>query len=259
MKHATIDIPYFNLALGYLLLIIPLFLLHYYKTGLLKDALIANIRMTVQLLLIGVYLEFLFKLDNALINIAWVIVMIVISAFTIGQRSELPVKRFFLPIFVSSVFTLSGILIYFLYVVLEMPNIFTAWYFIPLSGMLLGNTIKTVIIALNDYYQNLKTNQTQYRWYLANGATITEALLPFKASAMKKAFNPVIATTAIVGLISIPGMMTGQILGGNSPAVAVKYQIMLMLTIFSISIISVALTIYFSDKQNIDKAGNFKF
>ena len=83
--------------------------------------------------------------------------------------------------------------------------------------------------------------------------------MPFKAGAMKKAFNPVIATTAIVGLISIPGMMTGQILGGNSPTVAVKYQIMLMITIFSVSIISVALTIYFSDKQNIDKAGNFKF
>ncbi|HCQ29672.1 MAG TPA: ABC transporter permease [Flavobacteriales bacterium] len=259
MNHTTIDISYLNLALGYLLLIIPFFLLHYYKTGLLKDALIANLRMTVQLLLIGVYLEFLFKLDNFLLNIAWVIIMIVISAFTIGKRSELPVKKFFLPIFISSIFTLSGILFYFLYIVLEMENILTAAYFIPISGMLLGNTIKTVILALNDYYQNLKNNQTQYRWYLANGATIKEALLPFKAGAMKKAFNPVIATTAIVGLISIPGMMTGQILGGNSPTVAVKYQIMLMITIFSVSIISVALTIYFSDKQNIDKAGNFKF
>jgi putative ABC transport system permease protein len=259
MNQSTIDIPYENLALGYLLLIIPLFLLHYYKTGLFKDAFIANIRMTVQLLLIGVYLEFLFKLDNSLLNIAWVIIMIIISAVTIGRRSELPLNNFFIPIFISSVLTLSGILFYFLYIVLQMPNIFTAAYFIPISGMLLGNTIKTVIIALNDYYQNLHTNQIQYRWYLANGATIGEALRPFKAAAMKKAFNPVIATTAIVGLISIPGMMTGQILGGNSPAVAVKYQIMLMLTIFSVSIISVALTIYLSDKQNIDKAGNFKF
>ncbi len=259
MNQATLDISYGHLALGYILLIIPLFLLHYYQTGLLKAAIIANIRMTIQLLLIGVYLEFLFRLDNFLLNIAWVIVMIIISAYTIGKRSELPLKRFFTPIFISSIMTMSGILCYFLYLVLQMPNMFTAAYFIPISGMLLGNTIKTVIIALNDYYQNIQTHQTQYRWYLANGASIHEALRPFKAQAMKKAFNPVIATTAIVGLISIPGMMTGQILGGNSPAVAVKYQIMLMITIFAASIINVALTIFLSDKQNIDTAGNLRF
>ncbi len=259
MNQSTIDISYPYLALGYILLIIPLFLLHYYQTGLLKAAIVANIRMTIQLLLIGVYLEFLFRLDNFLLNIAWVIVMIIISAYTIGKRSELPLKRFFTPIFISSIITMSGILFYFLYLVLQMSNMFTAAYFIPISGMLLGNTIKTVIIALNDYYQNIQTHQTQYRWYLANGASIHEALRPFKAQAMKKAFNPVIATTAIVGLISIPGMMTGQILGGNSPAVAVKYQIMLMITIFSASIINVALTIFLSDKQNIDAAGNLKF
>ena len=59
--------------------------------------------------------------------------------------------------------------------------------------------------------------------------------------ALKKAFNPTIATTAVMGLISLPGMMTGQILGGSEPGVAVKYQIMLLITIFSSAIMNVVL------------------
>ena len=83
-------------------------------------------------------------------------------------------------------------------------------------------------------------------------------MFPFKKEALKNAFNPVIASVAIVGLISLPGMMTGQILGGSSPVIAVKYQIMLMITIFSSSIISVVLSIYFADKYVFDGFDNLK-
>ena len=75
---------------------------------------------------------------------------------------------------------------------------------------------------------------------------------------MKIAFNPTIATTAIMGLISLPGMMTGQILGGSDPGVAVKYQIMLMITIFSSSILNVVLTIFLSNRFAFDAYDNLR-
>ena len=93
---------------------------------------------------------------------------------------------------------------------------------------------------------------------MANGATRNEALNPFMKDALKKAFNPTIATTAVMGLISLPGMMTGQILGGSDPSVAVKYQIMLLITIFSSAIMNVVLTILFSNRFAFDAFDNLK-
>jgi len=252
------DIGYWELFTGYALLIVPLWVLWYYKTGLVKDGLISIFRMTVQLLLVGVYLEFIFDLSNTLINIGWVFVMTIIAAYTVVKRSGLKLKIMFLPVFVAGVVSIGITDTYFLGYVVKLDNMFEARYFIPITGMLLGNTLKTIIIALSYYFKQLDTDRDLYNWYLANGATRSEALNRFKREALKIAFNPVIAATAIVGLISLPGMMTGQILGGSSPNIAIKYQIMLMITVFSSAILSVILTLIISDKYVFDGMDNLK-
>ncbi len=254
----VLDISYLSLFFGYALLIIPFYVLWHYKTGLLKDSIIAISRMTVQLLFVGVYLEFIFKINNSYINVAWVLVMAVIASHSIIKRSSLSFKTFFIPVFVSGLFSIIFVDLYFFGVVIKLDNIFEAQYLIPITGMLLGNTIRTIIIALNSYYGKIRSSEDTFRWYLANGATLNEALLPFKKEALKNAFNPVIATTAIVGLVSLPGMMTGQILGGSSPNIAVKYQIMLMITIFASGILSVITTLLLTDKYAFDKYNNLK-
>lgn len=254
----VIDINYFELFAGYALMIIPVLALWYYKTGLVKDTIIATARMTVQLLLVGLYLEYIFKLNNAFINVAWVVVMSIIATYTIIQRSGLRFKLFFIPVLLSGVISIAVSDAYFLGFVVKLNNIFDARYFIPITGMLLGNTIKNVIIALDAYYKRIDEEENLYRWHLANGASRKEALLPFMRDALRIAFNPMIATTAIMGLISLPGMMTGQILGGSNPNVAVKYQIMLLITIFSSAILNVVLTIVFSNRLAFDSFDNLK-
>jgi len=220
--------------------------------------LIATARMTVQLLLVGMYLEYIFKLNNALINIAWVVLMSVIASYTIIRRSGLKMKLFFIPVLLSGVISIAVTDAYFLGFVIKLDNVFNARYFIPVTGMLLGNTIKNVVIAVDAFYKRIDDEETYYRRHLANGATKKEALLPFMRDALRVAFNPMIATTAIMGLISLPGMMTGQILGGSNPNVAVKYQIMLMITIFSSAVLNVVLTILFSNRIAFDAFGNLK-
>ena len=254
----VINIDYLSLILGYIILIIPFYILWYYKTGLLKDALFAFLRMTIQLLLVGFYLEYIFDLNSSTLNLTWVLVMTILATFTVIKRSNLKLKEFFIPIFIAIVLSVLIIDAYFLGFVIKLNHLFDARYLIPITGMLLGNSIKTIIIALNHYYKQLKKEKELYKWYLANGASKQEALVPFKKEALKNAFNPVIANVAIVGLISLPGMMTGQILGGSSPAVAVKYQIMLMIMVFSSSIFSVFLSIYFADKKVFDDFDNLK-
>ncbi len=242
MMDKVIDINYLELFMGYALMLIPVFILWYYKTGLVKDTIVATARMTVQLLLVGVYLEYIFKLNCVLVNVAWV----------------LKHKLFFVPVFLSGIISIAVTDAYFLGVVIKLDNVFDARYFIPITGMLMGNTIKNVIISLNAYYKRIHQEQNLYRWHLANGANKNEALLPFMREALKIAFNPTIASTAIMGLISLPGMMTGQILGGSNPNIAVKYQIMLLITIFASAIMTVVLTILFSNRIAFDSYNNLK-
>jgi len=143
----VLDISYLSLFFGYALLIIPFYVLWHYKTGLLKDSIIAISRMTVQLLFVGVYLEFIFKINNSYINVAWVLVMAVIASHSIIKRSSLSFKTFFIPVFVSGLFSIIFVDLYFFGVVIKLDNIFEAQYLIPITGMLLGNTIRTIIIA----------------------------------------------------------------------------------------------------------------
>lgn len=254
----VLDISYWSLLLGYTFFIIPIYVLWYFKTGLVKDSIIAIIRMTVQLLLVGFYLEYMFALNSNLLNILWVIIMTLIGSYTIIKRSSLSVKMFILPVFISGIFSIAITDVFFLGLIIKLKNIFETQYFIPITGMLLGNTIRTIIIAMDAYYGKIERDRNIYRWHLANGATKVEAKKTFMREALRIAFNPVIATTAIVGLISLPGMMTGQILGGSSPNVAIKYQIMIMVTIFASGIISVFLTIFISDRFVFDNFLNLK-
>ena len=258
MNKAVIDIPWGLVVTGYFLMLIPIVIFQVYRTGLVRPVLWALLRMTVQLLLVGLYLEYIFKWDNPWINLLWVFIMTVVASYTVINRTGLRLKLFFIPVLLSTIFSIILIDYYFLGFVIGLKNILTARYFIPITGMLLGNSIKNVIIALDTYYRRIDDETVSYRWQLANGATHSEALLPFIRFALQRAFNPLIATTAIMGLIALPGMMTGQILGGSDPMVAVKYQIMILVVIFSSTSLNVWLTLRLADRIAFDDFGNFK-
>ncbi len=247
------EISFFNLSLGFLLLLIPISIFAYYKTKLVKSSVISILRMSIQLLFVGFYLEYIFELNNWLINIAWAIVMVLIAGYSVVYRSNLNFKYFILPILLGIFSSVIIIDAYFFGIVLKLDSFLDARYFIPITGMLLGNSIKNNIVSLNNYYGRLKKEQILYKFLLANGATRHEALMPFMREAIRVAFNPIIANTAVMGLISLPGMMTGQILGGSSPSLAIKYQILIILTIFVADITTVFITILTANRFVFNK------
>ncbi|WP_243348494.1 ABC transporter permease [Parabacteroides sp. FAFU027] len=249
------DISYTRLLLGYLLLLIPVYYLQYYKTGLVKDTLLAAVRMSIQLFLIGIYLEFLFKLNNPWVNMLWVIVMILTAGYTVVKRSKQRIGLLWMPVSVAILISVVICAGFFLGIVLNLPSAFEARYFIPICGMVLGNILNTNVISLNTFYSGIERERTLYLFSLANGAHPAEAQRYFMREALIKSLNPAIATMAVMGLISLPGIMTGQILGGSSPSVAIKYQIMIMIVIFSSSLISVLVTLWLSTKRAFDKFG----
>jgi len=135
---STVDISWTGLLISELLLVIPLFVLGYYRTRLVKPAVISVLRMTVQLFLVGIYLGYIFKLNNPWVNMAWVVVMVGVTCQTIARRGELKLRYFLLPFVVSIVFTLIIIDIFFLGFTVRIGYLLDARYFIPITGMLLA-------------------------------------------------------------------------------------------------------------------------
>lgn len=241
--NQIIDISLWSLAGGYLLLIFPLAILLYQRVHILKETAIAVIRMTVQLLFVGLYLQVVFKLNNAWLNLAWAAVMVTVADISILRGCKLNIKRFLLPVFIALLAGTAIPVLAFVGPVLRLPNWFDAQYIIPLAGMILGNCLRADIIGLSNFYQTIDKNQKAYHQSLAYGAELLEALNPYFREALRTALTPTIASMATIGLVSLPGMMTGVILAGADPFTAIKYQIAIMIAIFSGTAITVFLAI----------------
>ena len=134
----TIDISYLSLGIGLLLLLIPLFYIWKFKTGLLRATLIGTARMIVQLFFIGVYLKYLFLWNNPWINFLWVIVMILVASQTALARTQLKRKILLIPISVGFLCSVICVGMYFIGIVLRLENVFSAQYFIPIFGILMA-------------------------------------------------------------------------------------------------------------------------
>lgn len=257
MKEA-IEIGWFQLFAGYALFLVPIYLLWYFKTGLLRASVIACLRMTLQLILVGYYLEFIFKWNNIILNILWLFIMTIIGASTISKRSGLNKRIFIVPIFVGLFTSVAIVNLYLLFAVIQPKALFDAQYLIPISGMLLGNSMRHNIVALTNFYDSFENGKSLYFYLLGNGASKLEALLPFWKSSLKLSINPAIAQMAVMGLISLPGMMTGQILGGNLPSTAIKYQILIILATFFLAVTSIAISISISNTLLLNSDGTLK-
>ena len=254
----TIDISWPYLALGISIMLIPVAILYYYKTGMVMDTLISTGRMILQLLLVGFYLEFLFRLDLWWANVLWLLVMIIVAALTLINKTGLKMKIFIVPNIFALLITMIIVDAFFFLLVIQNDSIFEARYLIPISGMILGNAMQNSIISLNQFYSDIREHPGIYRFSLGNGATLNESLLDYFKKGMESSLNPSIAKMAVIGLIALPGTMTGQIIGGSNPVTAIKYQILLMIVIFAASALSSWLCLLVSQRAAFDKAGNLK-
>lgn len=252
------DISLFSLAIGLLLLLIPIYFLWKLRTGLVRATLVAAGRMIVQLFLISIYLRYLFEWDYPWLNTLWVIIMAVIATHTLGQRTRLRSSVVALPAFVS--FFVSALVIgfFFLCLVLRLDHPFEARYFIPVMGILMGNMLGVNVLTLSTFYSRIEREQATYYYLLGNGASRLEAWAPFLREAVIKSFTPCVANMAVMGIVALPGTMIGQILGGSSPDVAVKYQMMIVIITMSASMLSLILALWLSSRRAFDEYGCLK-
>lgn len=253
----AMKISYLSLFFYLLLLVVPIGILVYLRLKIVRSLLVSVLRMILQLAFVGLYLEYIFKWDNPWLNGLWILVMILVANQSVVRQSGLKFGLFFrytLPAFlITIVFSFVTFLIVF-----DIGTFFSARYLIPIGGMILGNMLRGNIVSLDRFYHDLIQREEEYIYYISLGASRWEALLPFTREALKSALSPYLATLATMGLVSLPGMMTGQILGGASPAVAIQYQIMIMIAIFVSSALAAFLGLLFSLIPSIDAYGRIR-
>jgi putative ABC transport system permease protein len=184
----AVKISYLSLFLYCLLLVIPIAILVYLKLKMVRSLLVSVSRMIVQLAFVGVYLGYIFKLNNPFLNALWILIMMVAANQQILRQSGLKFKIFFLYTFPSYVITIVFCFITFL-IVFDIGTFFSARYLIPIGGMVMGNMLRGNIVSLDRFYHSLTRREEEYIYYISLGATRREALLPFISEALKPALS----------------------------------------------------------------------
>lgn len=254
----SVDITNIALIFAYLLLIVPISISYFFKLNIIKNIFISVFRMSTQLLIMAIILEYLFTWDIKILNVIWLLFMISFATFSVIKESNLKIKKFIIPVFLSLVISNILVLLYFNYFILNIGDVLQARHFVVIGGMLLGNALRGNIIGIGNFYKSIERNKSRYLFSLGNGANIYEAIFPYFKESFTQAMKPTIASMATIGVVFLPGMMTGQILGGSDPSTAIKYQIAIMLAIFLSVSLSVFLSILFTVKSSFNEFGILK-
>lgn len=240
------DIGWFDLATAAALLLIVLALSAWQRLGLGRQVVVGAVRATVQLVLIGHVLLWIFEVDSPLLVIAMLVFMSVVAAITATRRQSagLRDRRTLAPILGLAI--ISGAVFTLTYVSVAVVHV-TPWYspryLIPLFGMIVANAMNGAAIAAERLQSEMDARRGEIEAFLALGATPARACAEATRKALTAAMIPAVNALAIVGIVSLPGMMTGQILAGTSPALAVRYQLVVMFMLTAATAITAAITV----------------
>lgn len=218
--------------------IVAIFLSLWLRLGLERDMIVATIRSTIQLIAVGYILKVVFAMQDPLYIVLMVILMIVVAAGNArkrGREIEGIWWRIVAAITLTELVT-QGLLLG-LQVVPPTPR-----YVIPISGMIVGNAMVASGLFLNRMQSEAKNHRKEILTILSLGGSPKQSILPYVKQSIRASMLPTIDSAKTMGLVQLPGMMTGQIIAGADPIVAVRYQLLIVFSIIaSAAITSIAL------------------
>lgn len=209
-----------------------------------RDLLWGSVRAFAQLLLVGIILDTVFALDRAILVLGVFIFMVFWAAHAVRGRVADGDVGVFLPTFVSMVTSYLVVTIVVTAVIIRVDPWWSPQYFIPIGGMIAGNSMNAISVSLERLLRDLRQQRPQIELALILGATGAQATAPILRAAVRAGMIPSINALMTVGLVSLPGMMTGQILSGTAPGDAVRYQIVVMLMLVASTAIGATLVTY---------------
>lgn len=234
MDSAYLQLSYAQVAAAAALIAVNGLISLVLHLGLERRLLLAAVRSVVQLLLIGLVLDWIFSLRELAAVLLLVAVMTLVAGTTAVHRADRRYPGIYLNSLISvwaSAWLIGAVAIFA--VLREVEPWYHPQYAIPVVGMILGNTLNGISLGLNRIIEEFAVQRGRIELLLCLGATRWEAALPSVRQALRTGMIPIINVMTVAGLVSLPGMLTGQLLAGVRPIEAVKYQIVILFLIAS--------------------------
>ena len=207
------------IAAGLVVVVIGLSL--WQDLGIHRSIIIAAIRATIQLIALGYILGWVFRIHQWPLVVAYVLAMVLVAAHAVYSQQKRRVRRGSYPAIAASLFVGGLItLVVVQYLVIGIRPWYDPQYLIPIAGMVFGNALAAMALCINSFAGALKDNADEIEQRLALGATRRQAASRHIKDALRTALMPIISSMMIVGLVQIPGIMTGPILSGIDPGMA---------------------------------------
>ncbi len=241
-----IDLTLLDLTLAAGLMLIAIGLAHWQRVGLARDLVIGGIRTVVQLVLVGYVLVYIFDLNRWYLVVAALAVMLLAATWTAVGRQEDSSPRIF-GIMGGAMLLGSGLTLFYVgSLVVRAEPWYDPQYLIPLFGMIIGNAMTAASLAAERLAGEIRTRRGEIEAFLALGADPATATREPVRLAIRASMIPMINSLMVVGIVALPGMMTGQIIAGASPLEAVRYQIVVMFMLTgAVAITGVAVPLWY--------------
>ncbi|MGL4669223.1 MAG: ABC transporter permease [Methanobacteriaceae archaeon] len=243
----AVELNIIQFSLVYLLLIIALIILKKSKIDQTKLLLVSSIRMTIQLILAGLVMTYIFENPHPIFTVAYIAVMIIFAINHILHKNPQLNKNFKVVIALSLGLNGIFILVFFIMVIVGV-NIFNPQYTIPIGGMVIGNSMTGLNLALKVFGENIVQQKVKIESLTNLGASPKKILSPFVNNAIETALVPTLNSMMGMGIVFLPGTMTGQILSGTLPMTSIMYQIAIMISICASTVLSVFFALNFGYK-----------
>lgn len=240
--NGIINLGIYQLASVYVFILILLFIVKKRGIPREKEILISTLRMTIQLVLTGYILIYIFENPSPIFTILIICLMEIFAIYNIFKRSKVDLsKQLKKSIAISMIFGTLVSLFYFLFIVIGIFPWYNPRYFIPIGGMFIGNTMTGISLGTSRLVDGMHSQKHIIESSLMLGATPKMASKKIVDNTFDAAILPTINSMVGMGIVFLPGMMTGQILSGTSPVTAIGYQIAIMLGVLGSVSLSVIL------------------
>jgi putative ABC transport system permease protein len=248
------DISYLQLSFGLIFVVVVAVGSWLYHLKLEKELAIGTVRTFGQLFLVGYILTFVFHLNSVWVVVLAFALMTLTATLTIRGRLKEPKLRLFGSVYVSMLLSNFVVTLVVTAVVIQVEPWYKPQYFIPLAGMIVSNAMNAVSVSLDRLFSSIRKQHREVELALCMGATYQEATADIFRESIRSGMIPSINGMMTVGLVSLPGMMTGQIIAGASPVSAIKYQIVVMLMITASTAIASFIVVNMARRRAFSRA-----
>ncbi|MGL5074517.1 MAG: ABC transporter permease [Waterburya sp.] len=230
-----------DLALSLGLIGIAIALSLWQKLGLEQQLAYSAVRSLVQLIAIGYILDLVFAINNWLVVLGILGIMMAIASFVTRNRIDQKLKGLLSTVILSLVASSAFTLGYVMVLIVQPDKWYEPQYLIPLAGMLFGNAMNSASLAGDRLLNAISQNRLEIETYLSLGATGKQAIAGYQREAIRTGLIPTLNNMVVMGLVSLPGMLTGQVLGGSNPRDAASYQILILFAIVLVNLMTTIL------------------